>query len=104
MSRYHDAYKHGISNNVSFVTSTGASNASSAFGSQTYWIRVAVQGAISATSGVRINVGDGTPTAASTSPLLPVNWVEYIAVSPGQKIAVLGNDTVTGTLSVVELT
>jgi len=64
---------------------------------------VCVQGAITATSGVRIAVGD-TPTASNTSPLLPVNWIEYIKVTPGQKIAALSNDTVTGTLSVTELT
>jgi len=30
--------------------------------------------------------------------------VEYVKVTPGQRIAVLGNDTVTGSLSLVELT
>jgi hypothetical protein len=35
--------------------------------------------------------------------LLPLNWVEIIAVTPGQKIAVLGNNTGTGSVSVTEL-
>ena len=59
-------------------------------------------GVLSATSGLRILVGDN-PTAIATSTLLPVNWVEYIHVTPGQKIAVISNDTVTGNLSVTEL-
>jgi hypothetical protein len=100
---FHDAYRHSTINNVTFNAAGGASVQSAAFGSQTKYIRICVQGAITATSGVRISVGDN-PTASATTPLVPVNWVEYIKVTPGQKIAVLANDTVTGTLSVVELT
>jgi hypothetical protein len=33
-----------------------------------------------------------------------MNWPEYIKCTPGQKIAVLGNNTGTGTVNVVELT
>ena len=61
-------------------------------------------GVVSATiDGVRIAI-DASPTATATSYLLPVNWVEIIKVSPGQKIAVLGNNTGTGSVSVTELT
>jgi hypothetical protein len=75
-----------------------------AFGSQTYFIRVSSAGVVSATiDGVRIAVGDN-PTATATSTLLPVQWVEYIKCSPGQKIAVLGNNTGTGSVNVTELT
>jgi hypothetical protein len=102
MAHFHDAFHQNITNNVAFAAAGGASAQSNAFSAQTYWIRVCVQGAITATSGVRIVVGDN-PTASSSSPLLPVNWIEYIAVGPGQKIAVLSNDTITGTLSVTEL-
>lgn len=104
MATTHDCFRHNGVNNVAFAAAGGASAASSAFASETQYIRVCAQGAVSATSGVRIQVGDGTPTAAAASPYLPVNWVEYIKVSPGQKIAVLSNDTVTGTLSITELT
>jgi hypothetical protein len=97
------SYRHGAAQNVAFAAAGGASAASTAFGSETYAIRVCAQGAITATSGIRIVVGDGTPTASASSELLPVNWLEYIIVSPGQKIAVLSNDTVTGSLSVTEL-
>ena len=97
------SFRDGATQNVAYNAAGGASAASTAFGSQTRAIRVAVPGVISATSGVRILVGDGTPTATATSALLPVGWVEYCIVTPGQKIAVLGNDAVTGNLSVTEL-
>lgn len=100
---FHDAYRHGTVNNVTFAAAGGASAQSAAFGAQTRSIRICVQGAVTATSGLRIAVGDN-PTASATTALLPVNWVEYIKVTPGQKIAALSNDTVTGTLSVTELT
>lgn len=103
MAVTHDAFRHVGKNNVTFNAAGGASVQSAAFGSQTYWIRVCAQGVVSATSGVRISVGD-SPTADSTTAYLPVNWVEYIKVTPGQKIAALSNDTITGTLSVTELT
>ena len=93
----------GSAQSVAFAAAGGASAQSTAFGSQTYAIRVAVAGAFTATGGVRIEIGDN-PTASASSALLPVNEAEVFKVTPGQKIAVLSNDTVTGTLSVVELT
>jgi hypothetical protein len=100
---FHDAYRQSTINNVTFNAAGGASVQSAAFGAQTKYIRICVQGAVTATSGLRVAVGDN-PTASATTALLPVNWIEYVKVTPGQKIASLGNDTVTGTLSVVELT
>ena len=97
------SFRQGASQNLAYATAGGASAASSAFGAQTYAIRVTAPGSLSATVGVRIAVSDGTPTATATSTLLPVNWVEYIVVTPGQKIAAVSNDTVAGTLSVTEL-
>jgi hypothetical protein len=103
MAAFHDAYRQGASQNVSYAAAGGASAQSTAFGAQTYWIRVTSVGVISATiDGVRILVGEN-PTATSLSTLLPVGWVEYIAVTPGQKIAVLGNNTGTGTVNITEL-
>jgi hypothetical protein len=100
----HDAYREGAKQTVNYNGSAGASTQSNAFGSQTYFIRVCAAGIVSATiDGVRIVVGDN-PTATSTSTLLPVQWVEYIKCSPGQKIAVLGNSTGTGSVNLTELT
>jgi hypothetical protein len=102
MAQYHDIYRQGAPQNVAYNAAGGASVQSTTFGPQTHWIRVTAPGVLSATSGLRIKVGDN-PTADATSTLLPVNWVEYIHVTPGQKIAVISNDTVTGNLSVTEL-
>ena len=104
MANFHDAFRQGASQNVAYAVAGGASAASTAFGSQTYWIRVVAVGVVGATNdGVRILVGDGTPTAVATSTLLPLNWVETYAVSPGQKIACLSNNATVGNLNVTEL-
>ena len=101
-----DCSRQGASQNVAFAAAGGASAASTAFGAQTYQIRVSVSGTgfVAGTAGVRIRIGDGTPTAVATDPFLPNTWVEYFNVTPGQKIAVLGNDAGTGNLSVTEMT
>jgi hypothetical protein len=105
--QFHDYFRILATQNVAYAVSGGASAASAAFGSQTRWIRVAavVGTAAAIGDGVRIVVGDGTPTATATSAFLPPNWVEYIKCSPGQRVAVLGNNAGgTGTVSVSELT
>jgi hypothetical protein len=43
----------------------------------------------------------GTPTAAATDAYLPAPWVEYVKVSPGQKISIY-SPTVQ-TVSVIEV-
>ena len=101
----HDAFVQAASQNVAYAVAGGASAASTAFGAQTRWIRVCAVGVVGATNdGVRIVVGDATPTASATSVLLPLNWVEYVACNPGQKVACLSNNNTTGSLSVTELT
>jgi hypothetical protein len=100
----HDAYRQRTTQIISYAAAGGSSAQSVAFGTQTYFIRIASAGVVSASlDGVRIAVGDG-PVASSTSSLLPLNWVEYIKCGPGQKIAVLGNNTGTGTITVTKLT
>ena len=104
MASFHDAYRHKATQNVAYAVAGGASAQSTAFGSQTYAIRVCAVGLESASvDGVRINVGDN-PTASATSPLLAMNWVEYVKCTPGQKISALANNTAAGSLSVTELT
>lgn len=97
--------RQGASQNVAFAAAGGASAASTAFGSQTYQIRVSVSGTgfVAGTGGVRVRIGDGTPTAAATDTFVPNTLFEYFIVSPGQKIAVLGNDAGVGNLSVTEM-
>jgi hypothetical protein len=96
-------WRHRTTQNVAYNVAGGASTQSNAFGSQTYAIRVSIAGFADGTNnGARISVGDN-PTASATTAALPMNWVEYIRVTPGQKVAVLGNSAATGTLNVVEL-
>ena len=90
-----DSARFGIANNVAIAT-TSTAVASSAFGSTTYQIRVA------ASANCFLKIGDGTPTAANTDALLPLTWVDYITVSPGQKISVF-SPTIQ-TVSVTEIT
>lgn len=90
-----DSARFGIANNV-VVATTSTSTASAAFGSQTYQVRVA------APASCFIKVGDGTPTAATTDALLPNTWVDYVTVSPGQRIAVFS--ATIQTVSVTEIT
>ena len=102
--QFHDAYRILAAQNVAYAAAGGASAQSTAFASQTRYIRVVAVGVVSASiDGVRIAVGEN-PTATATSALLPVQWPEYFKCSPGQKIAVLGNNTGTGTVNVTELT
>ncbi len=75
-----------------------ASAASTAFGSQTRQIRVSTTGAC------HFRVGQpSATTAVATDPLLPVNWVEYVTVTPGQVIAVIQEGASTGNLSIAEV-
>ena len=93
-----------VTQNVSYAASGGSSAASTAFGAQTYFVRVVATGAIAATlDGVRVAFGDGTPVASATSMLLALNYPEIFAVTPGQKVAVLGDQSGTGTVSITEM-
>jgi len=89
-----DSARLGTVNNVAVAT-TSTAVASSAFGSQTYQIRIA------ATAACFFKV-DKAPTAAATDALLPANWVEYIKVTPGEKVSVFS--ATVQTVSVVEVT
>jgi len=81
---------------VQNFTMSGSSQASSAFGEQTYMIRIAT-GAQPAYFDIA-----ASPVAASTTHMIGTNCVDYITVTPGQKIAVLQAGTA-GVFSVTEL-
>jgi hypothetical protein len=103
MAVSHDSFRTGTSQNVSYAVAGGSSAAGAAFGSQTRYIRIVAVGVLGATNdGVRFQVGS-SPVANSTTSLLPLNWVERITVSPGEKIAALSNNSTTGSLNVTEL-
>lgn len=81
---------------VHTFTMSGSSQATAAFGAQTYRVRVAT-GAQPA-----YIVFGTTPTAANTDSLVGANIVDYFDVTPGQKAAVLQAGTA-GTVTVTEL-
>lgn len=83
----------GITNNVAIAT-TSTAVASAAFGSQTWQIRISAP----ATCFYKV---DKAPTAANTDALLPAPWVEYVKVSPGEKISIF-SPTIQ-TVSIVEI-
>ena len=82
---------------VHTFTMSGSSQATAAFGSQTYKVRVATN------DQPAFIVIDGSPTATANDSLVPLGWVEDFDVTPGQKLAVLQAGTA-GILTVTELT
>ena len=86
--------KHGASQVISVTTS---SQQSAAFGSQTTIIRIAN----SSTAHVHYAIGTNPTANLTTCPMLANNEIEYVEVSPGDKIAVIAG---TGTtFSVTEI-
>jgi hypothetical protein len=81
--------------NTVIATSAG-SQATAAFGAQTYQVRVATNA-----QPAFIKIGDGTPTASSGDVLMPANCWDYFTVTPGQKLAAVHAGT-PGSLSVTE--
>lgn len=85
------------------VAYTGTAAASAVFGGFTKQVRVV------ANSACHIKVS-ASPTATTSDPFLPANWIEYLTVNPGEKISAVraGTDglvtATSGTLWVTELT
>ena len=89
-----DASRPGLSQDVPF---TGTSAASTSFGVETYQVR------LSSTAACRFRVVEAAGgTAVATDVLIPPNWIEYICVTPGQKIAVIQN-VGAGSLNITEM-
>jgi hypothetical protein len=88
-------YRQGVSQTVAYTASSAT--VTNAFGAQTRVIR------LSSTTACHYRVVEAAGAAAvATDSLLPVNWVEYVVVSPGQKISAI-QDSAGGTLSVTEM-
>jgi hypothetical protein len=81
---------------VQNLSLSGTAALSNAFGNETYMIRIA------ATEAAYFVIGDATVEAADTDPLIGINVVDYITVTPGQYISGLEADS-GGVLSVTEL-
>lgn len=94
------ASRPGATQTIAYDSSVAISNA---FGSETYQIR------LSADSACHYKIGDGAQTATAADIFLPANVIEYVIVSPGQRISAIKaatNGLVTataGTLWVTEM-
>jgi hypothetical protein len=73
------------------ITTSGTSQQSTAFGALTTIIRIAN----SSTAHCHYSVGTNPTASLTTSPALPINSIEYIAVSGGDKIAVISGTATT---------
>lgn len=87
----------GAANNVAIAT-TSTAVLSTTFGTSTYQIRIACP------SNCFYKVGDvaAPPTATNSDVLLPSTWVDYVTVSPGQKVSIFS--ATIQTVSVTEIT
>jgi hypothetical protein len=96
----HNSSRIGSTQTIAYDSSVGITNA---FGPETFQVRLV------ANSGCCYRIGDGAQTAIASDPYLPANAVEYVTVSPGQRIAAIKaatNGLVTataGTLWVTEM-
>lgn len=94
------ASRVGAGQVIAYDASVGIANA---FGAATYQLRLV------ANSACHYRIGDGVQTATIADPFLPANTVEYVIVSPGQRISAIkaatnGQVTATaGTLWITEM-
>src|SRR5882757_7495462 len=96
----HHASRIGLAQTIAYDSSVAITNA---FGVETYQLRLV------ADSACCYRIGDGAQTATNADTYLPPNAIEYVIVSPGQRIAAIKaatNGLVTataGTLWVTEM-
>ena len=90
----------GVTQTIAFDASSAIANP---FGPETYQLRLV------ADSACCYRIGDGAQTATAADAFLPANVIEYVIVSPGQRISAIKaatNGIVTamaGTLWVTEM-
>ncbi|MFH1343595.1 MAG: hypothetical protein ABIL01_20680 [Pseudomonadota bacterium] len=88
----------GVTQIIAFDASAPITNA---FGPETWQLRLV------ADSACCYRVGDGAQTATAADMFLPANTIEYVIVSPGQRIAVIKaatNGLVTATAGTLWIT
>lgn len=90
------ASRQGVTQVIAFTTATTITNG---FGAETYQIRLCATAACHYLISEAANV---IPATVTNAPLLPANWVEYVIVTPGQKLSVI-QDSAGGNLSVTEM-
>jgi hypothetical protein len=96
----HPSSRVGATQTIAYDASAAIANA---FGSETFQLRLV------ANSACCYRIGDGAQTATIVDTFLPANVIEYVIVSPGQRISAIKaatNGLVTataGTLWVTEM-
>jgi len=96
----HHASRVGVTQTIGYDSSVAIANA---FGPETFQLRLV------ANSACCYRIGDGAQTATVADAYLPANAVEYVIVSPGQRISAIkaGTDglvtATAGTLWVTEM-
>lgn len=89
---------------VQIVAYSTATTITNAFNTETYQIRLSANSACHYLISEAANVVAATVTNAT---FLPANWVEYVNVTPGQKLSVIQaatNGLVTGTPGTLNVT
>src|SRR6266702_1248812 len=92
------ASRVGVTQTIAYDSSPGATNV---FGVETYQLRLV------ADSACCYRVGDGAQTATNADTYLPANVIEYVIVSPGQRISAIKaatNGLVTATAGTLWIT
>jgi hypothetical protein len=85
------------------VTTTASDTLSSAFSSQTRYVRLAAAPVAGNTAYVLATFGAGTPATSTASIILPLAQPETFAVSAGEKVALKAvNSAVTVSITEVE--
>jgi len=89
-----------LGTNTTFTLTT-ASQATAAFGAQTFQVRVATNSQV---VGAFIKVGEASGVTASSGndAIIGSNVVDYVTVTPGQKLAIVGQ-TAAGIVTVTEV-
>ena len=84
-----------LSTHQSAAYTTTAGTITNAVGAQTYKVRIVC------TTDAFVKVGDA-PTATTSDPLFPASSVEYVTITPGQKISAV-QSIAGGTVHVTEV-
>lgn len=86
------------------LTAGATSSQSTAFGNETTLIRIATSNLTGAGAHIHVKVNSNPTADGTTCAIVPCGLIEYVAVAPGDKIAVLRGGTTDISLSVTEIT
>jgi hypothetical protein len=85
------------------IVAGATSTQSTAMGTETTLIRVATTNLTGTASHVHIKI-NSNPTATTSDTIIPCGMVEYFAITPGEKVAVLRGGGTNIDVSITEIT